>query len=247
MEMNPSVKKALSITKTVLVWLIVAFAVFMMIFTIISVATFDKKDRGIFGTKIFIVKTDSMSATDFSAGDLIFCKNVDPATLQEGDIITFQSLNSDSYGEIITHKIRRLTTDENGSPAFITYGTTTDTDDIAPVTYSFVLGKYSGKLKGVGKFFTFLKTTPGYIVCILIPFLTLILVQGINSIRLFRSYKKEQQAELEAEKQEIEAERLESKRMMEELIALRAQLNGNMPQTAEESSASAVVPDGKQE
>ena len=33
------------------------------------------------------------------------------------------------------------------------------------VTYSFVLGKYQTKLPGVGQFFRFFKTTPGYIVC----------------------------------------------------------------------------------
>ena len=70
-----------------------------------------------------------------------------------------------------------------------------------------LLGKYQTKLPGVGKFFQFLKTTPGYIVCIFLPFLILILMQGINSIRLFRKYKKEQQDELQAEKDKIEADR----------------------------------------
>ena len=60
----------------------------------------------------------------------------------------------------MTHKIRSLTTDADGQPAFITYGTTTDTDDEMPVTYPYVLGKYEKCLSGVGNFFQFLKTTP---------------------------------------------------------------------------------------
>ena len=56
-------------------------------------------------------------------------QEVDPATLQAGDIITFQSTNPASYGESITHKIRALTTDASGNPGFITYGTTTGVDD----------------------------------------------------------------------------------------------------------------------
>ena len=74
-------KKALQITKTVLVWIVVAIAVGMMIFTLISVSTFDKTDRNIFGFKFFIVTSDSMSATDFDAGDIAISKNIDPKTL----------------------------------------------------------------------------------------------------------------------------------------------------------------------
>ena len=230
-------KKALHIVKSIVVWLVVALAVCMMIFTIVSVNTFDRTDRSLFGYKTFIVLSDSMSATDFSAGDLVLSKEFDPATLQAGDIISFQSTDPDNYGEVVTHKIRELTTDENGNPGFVTYGTTTDTNDENIVTYDFVLGKYQTKLPGVGTFFQFLKTTPGYIVCIFLPFLLLILVQGFNSIRLFRRYKQEQLAELEAqreqekaelaaERERLEAQRQESQKMMAELMQLKKELTG---------------------
>ena len=217
-------KKALQITKTVAVWLVVAIAVGMMIFTLISVNTFDQTDRNIFGFKFFIVTSDSMSATDFDAGDIAISKNVDPQTLREGDIITFLSQDSNSFGEVITHKIRRLTTDANGRPGFVTYGTTTDTDDESIVTHEYVVGKYVGRIPNVGSFFMFLKTTPGYILCILLPFLLLIFSQGLNCIRLFRQYKKEQMDEMKVEREKIEQERAESQRMMAELLELKAQL-----------------------
>ena len=163
-------KKTLQVTKNVLVWLVVAIAVGMMIFTLISVSTFDKTDRNIFGFKFFIVTSDSMAATDFDAGDIAISKNVDPKTLKEGDIITFLSQDHDNFGEVVTHKIRRLTTDANGRPGFVTYGTTTDTDDRTVVTHEYVVGQYVGRIPKVGSFFMFLKTTPGYILCILLPF-----------------------------------------------------------------------------
>lgn len=97
-----------------------------MIFTIVSVNIFDRNDRSIFGCKAFIVLSDSMSKTDFKAGDIIVLKVVDPSALQVDDIISFQSTDENSYGEIITHKIRKLTKDENGNPGFITYGTVND-------------------------------------------------------------------------------------------------------------------------
>jgi signal peptidase len=217
-------KKALQIIKTVLAWLVVAVAIGMMIFTLISVSTFDKTERNLFGFKFFIVTSDSMSATDFDAGDIAISKNVDPKTLKEGDIITFLSQDPDNFGEVITHKIRRLTTDANGRPGFVTYGTTTDTDDRTVVTHEYVVGQYIGRIPKVGSFFQFLKTTPGYIICILVPFLLLILSQGLNCVRLFRQYKKEQMEEMKAERAKIEEERAESQRMMAELMELKAQL-----------------------
>lgn len=217
-------KKVLNIAKTVLVWLVVAFAVFMMVFTVFSVATFNRNDRSIFGYKLYIVNSDSMAATDFQAGSLIFVKEVDPATLQEGDIIAYMSQNTHNFGQTVTHKIRKLTTDAQGAPGFVTYGTTTNTDDEAIVTYPYVLGKYESNIPGLGTFFNFLKTTTGYFVCIFIPFMLIILYEAIRFFQLFRKYKKEQMDQLQAEKDQLAAEREENARMLEELKALKAQL-----------------------
>lgn len=217
-------KRALNIIKKVLVGLVIASAVLMMIFTVVSVTTFDRNDRGLFGFKFFVVQTDSMAATDFDAGDIAIAKTVDPQTLKEGDIITFVSRSKESWGETVTHKIRRLTKDVDGNPGFVTYGTTTGADDDTMVSYTDIVGKYIGHIPGVGAFFLFLKTTPGYIVCIFTPFLILILYHGINVIRLFRKYKKEQSDALEEERKQIEEERKQSAEMMQQLQELREQL-----------------------
>lgn len=217
-------KKAINIIKNTIVWLIVLLAISMMIFTVISVTTFNRNDRQLFGYKMYIVNSDSMAATDFNAGSLILVKEVDPATLQEGDIITFMSQNTSSFGETITHKIRKLTTDAEGNPGFVTYGTTTDTDDETIVTYPYVLGKYENNIPGLGMFFNFLKTTPGYFVCIFTPFMLIIVYEGAKFFDLFRRYRKEQMEEMEAERAKIAAEKEENAKMLEELRALKAQL-----------------------
>ena len=222
-------KKALSIIKTTIVWLVVLLAVSMMIFTVVSVTTFNRNDRALFGYKMFIVNSDSMAATDFDAGDLILVKEVDPSTLAVGDIITYMSQNSESFGEAITHKIRKLTTDAEGNPGFITYGTTTNTDDEAIVTYPYILGKYQSHIPGLGTFFNFLKTTPGYFVCIFTPFMLIIIYEGVKFFTLFRRYRKEQLEEMQAERDKIEEERAANAKMLEELQALKAQLEGNQP------------------
>ena len=234
--------KVLKIIRSVVVWILVALAVGMMVFTIISVSTFDRADRNLFGYKAFIILSDSMSKTDFSAGDLALVKDVDPSTLKEGDIISYISQNPENFGATVTHKIRRLTTDENGQPGFITYGTTTDTDDALVVTYPYVLGKYQTRIPKVGVFFQFLKTTPGYVVCILMPFLILILLEGVRCIRLFRQYKAEQQAVLQAERDKIEADRAETQKMMQELLKLKAEMQGDQSIEGENNSADSENP-----
>ncbi len=217
-------KKVLNIISGIFVWLVVAFTIFMMVFTIISVTTFDQNNRSLLGFKAFIVQSDSMSATDFDAGDIVLIKEVDPAVLEEGDIIAFISSNPENYGGTVTHKIRRLTTDKNGNPGFVTYGTTTDTDDQTIVTYASILGRYEGRIPKVGYFFQFLKTPLGYICCILVPFGLVILYQALNCVRLFRKYKSEQMNEMKAEREKLEAERKQTAEMMQELMILKAQL-----------------------
>jgi signal peptidase len=227
------IKKILHILQMIVSNALMVLAICVMIFTIVSVTTLDQEDRKIFGYQAYIVLSDSMSATDFKAGDVVFIKEVDPSTLQAGDIIAYESRNEESYGETVTHKIRRLTVDEEKNPGFITYGTTTDTDDKEVVLYEDVKGKYTMSVPMVGRFFHFLKTTQGYICMILLPFLLLIGSQIVNIVQLVSSYKEQQKEEIAKEKEAIQKERVENEKALAELKALRAQLESTKTQDAE--------------
>lgn len=239
-------KKILNIFVKIITWLLIAFTVFMMIFTIFTVATVDKNDRNFFGLRFYIVKTDSMSKSDlnadldvhFNAGDIILVKEVkNVSKLEAGDIISFVSTNSDSYFETITHMIREVKKTEEGKViGYVTYGTNTDTNDEALVEPEYVLGKYTGKLPGLGNFFAFVKSTPGYILCILVPFLILILYNGVNVIVLFRRYKAEQTEAMEAERAAIAEERKQNEEMLRELQALKDQLSQQKSQENKDES-----------
>ena len=232
--MNNTLKKILNIALKCVTWLLVAFTVVMMIFTIVSTLTFNRNDRSLFGMRFYIVVSDSMSPSEnnkddkihFNAGDIVLIKNVDDVTaLQPGDVIAFVSQNEVSFGETVTHMIReRRTTTDGKLIGYVTYGTNTGDIDKTIVEPEYVIGQYTGKLPKVGYFFQFLKTTPGYIVCILVPFLLLILYQGINTVRLFKRYKREQMEEMQEERAKIDEERKQSADMMRELQLLREQL-----------------------
>ena len=234
--MNSTVKKILNIAEKVLSWILVAFTVCMVIFTIITVTTVDKDDQNIFGYQFRIVLSDSMSKSEnnkdmkvhFSAGDIIIVDMLEPEEkrkLQEGDIVTFWSYEHNGF---VTHMIRSVEKDSNGRlKGYVTFGTNTGVNDEALLEPDWATATYVGKIPFIGHFFSFLKTTPGYIICILIPFLLLILYNLANVIKLFRKYKKEQTDAIAAERQQIEDERAENQRMMAELLELKAQLMKN--------------------
>ncbi|MBR2343222.1 MAG: signal peptidase I [Clostridia bacterium] len=234
--------KALDVIKKILSCILIVFTVCMMVFTLFSTLTFDKNERELFGIRFYVVLSDSMSKSDknkddkvhFNAGDIVIIKSVDdPTTLEAGEIIAFVSQNKDSIGKTVTHRIREVKRNSRGELlGYVTYGTNTDTNDEATVEPAYVLGTYAGKIPLVGHFFNFLKTTPGYIVCILVPFLLLIIWQGVNTVKLFRQYKQEQVADIEAERRELAKQREESEKMLRELQALKEQLAkqaGNTP------------------
>ena len=235
-ETSKPKKSPLSIIVTVLTWMVVAFAVFVMIFTIVSMNVVGKNEAEIFGHRFYIVKTDSMSLSEnnkdmdvhINAGDMIIVKTPTDAErykLEAGEIITFISKNEDTYGEPVTHMILQREYDENGKfIGYTTFGTNTGEADKVVVEPDYILGTYVSVIPVLGHFFAFLKTVPGYIVCILIPFLLLIIYQGVNCIRLFRRYKKEQMDEMQAERDQIEEERKASAEMLKELQALKEQL-----------------------
>ena len=226
-------KKGLSIAGRVLTVLLLVFAVFVMVFTVISVNTVGKADADFLGFKPNIVLSDSMQDT-FAVGDLEISKKADPATLAAGDIITFRSIDPANYGSVVTHKIREVTTYEGGL-AFVTYGTTTGVDDAYPVPADRVLGKYVFRLPKMGYFFEFLTTPAGYVTMILLPFLVLIGLQAVRFVRLARQYRAEQREEAAAQQAQLEEEQRKNQEMREELDRLRAQLSGDAPDSRAEA------------
>lgn len=228
--MTSKTKKALKITGNVLTGIVAVLVVVMTVLTVFSMVFNRDGTASVFGVQAYVVQSDSMTP-EFAAGDVIFSEEVNPEELVAGDIITFISRDSASYGQTITHCIREVTT-HNGKLAFITYGIATGVDDGTPAVASDVLGRYTFRIAGLGSFFEFLKSVPGYIVCILLPFLVIIGLQIANIVSAVRAARAEKAAAAAAERSRVEA-------LEEEVARLRAQVGGAsadgqvLPQTAE--------------
>ena len=170
-------------TINVFAWLSFVLAIVITILTF--GASFSGSDNGkaIFGHKLLIVNTDSMSKSPlseneeifFNAGDLIVIKTAEQTTsFKQGDVITFISSSQESFGKTLTHKIREVKISDGQVVGYITYGINTGTNDTAMVPVDNVIGVYSFKLPHVGKIFSFLKTPQGYYLSLLIPVILLI-------------------------------------------------------------------------
>lgn len=214
-------KKVLNIIEKIVTAIIVAFTVFVMIFTIISFNTVGK-DRMLFGYKPYIVLSDSMSGV-FDVGDIVVSKQTDVSELKEGDIISFRSIDPNNYDTVVTHKIKGETEYE-GQKAFVTYGVSTGIEDEYSVPADRIIGEYQFRLPKMGYFFQFLKTPMGYFVFIFIPFMLLIGSEAVRFLKLWKQYKAEQAAMLEEQKTIVEEQKAESEEMKEEIKRLKAQL-----------------------
>jgi signal peptidase len=152
-----------------------------------------------------IVLTDSMYP-DIAAGDLIFCRTVDPDSLTEGDVISF--FDPAGNGTVVTtHKIVEILTEEDGSRSFRTRGINNNTDDRIPVHEDKVVGIYTDfRLEGAGNVALFMQSSTGLIVCVVVPLIALI---GYDLIRrrLYDKSKGNDVAALMAELEALKAEK----------------------------------------
>lgn len=202
-------------------------AVWFMVFATISALFVDQIDRNLFGYRAFVVLSDSMSATDFSAGDIIVVKEVDAETLNNGDIITFISTDPLNYGVTVSHKIKRPAVNQYGEFGFITYSTTTGREDQTIAIAANILGKYQFRIPRLGNLFEFLRSTGGYLLLILLPFLALLTVQCVKLFRAVKSYRGEIYTGIRQEREMLALEREQTKQMIEHYELLRKQVESS--------------------
>lgn len=130
MKIPSKVKKIWDKVTTVLVALVVIFALFLM-------------GSRLLGYQVYNVVSGSMEPT-YSVGDLLYVKEVDPDSVKVGDPITFV-LNEELV--VATHRVVEV---DGENRHFYTKGDANDTADAAPVHFNNLIGvpKFSVPLLG---------------------------------------------------------------------------------------------------
>lgn len=213
-----AVKKGVTIVISILLWAVILLAA---LFAFTTLATRDQTNvSSLAGITPMIVETDSMAPT-FCAGDLIFIKKCDTASLKEGDIITFHTIIENEYA-LNTHRIDSIS-EENGMRSYTTKGDNNEIADVHVIADGDIVGKYIGKVTGLGKVMDFLSGSVGFLVVIVLPLLLFFIYQVYNLIMVSINLKKAVAVEEAKERALAEEKAAESAKTQEEAENARAE------------------------
>ena len=146
MQMSKKVKKIWDTVTTVLVALVMIFAVFLM-------------GSRLVGLQVFNVISGSMEPT-YSVGDLLYVKTVDPDSVRVGDPITFV-LNEDLA--VATHRVVAV---DSVNRQFTTKGDANESEDARPVHFNNLVGVPVFAIPLLGYVSTYIQSPPGLYVAI---------------------------------------------------------------------------------
>ena len=121
----------------------------------------------IFGIEIYGILTGSMDPA-CPTGSLVYVKSVNPESLQEKDIVTFQKGNL-----VITHRVVK---NDVQKEELITKGDANNANDIQPVAYKQIKGKVALTVPLLGYLALRLNSAAGISVCVIILALGLMLL-----------------------------------------------------------------------
>lgn len=196
-------KKVWNIISTVLVVLVVLCAVFLM-------------GSRLLGFRCFNIVSPSMEP-NYSVGDLIYVKQVNPESIKEGDVITF-IVNEDLV--VGTHRVVRVDRDNKH---FYTKGDANEVQDGEPVHYNNVIGVPQFSIPKLGYVSDFIQNPPGTYIALVFG-IGLVLVVFMPD--LLRKKKKEDESAADATEQQPEESEMEAEnqRLKEELEKLKAEM-----------------------
>lgn len=146
MQMPKKIKKIWDTVTSVLVILVVVFAVFLM-------------GSRLVGLQVYNVISGSMEPT-YSVGDLLYVKTVDPDSVKVGDPITFV-LNEDLV--VATHRVVSIDAENR---RFITKGDANETEDASPVHFNNLVGVPVFVIPLLGYVSAYIQSPPGMYVAI---------------------------------------------------------------------------------
>ncbi|MFP4478763.1 MAG: signal peptidase I [Candidatus Izemoplasmatales bacterium] len=210
-----TLKKVLNIAFYVVLAIVFIYAMF---------ALFSKKDENQFsflGITSLAVQSDSMKP-EFEEGDLIFIRrNFDPADLEIGDVITYKTFEITDEGTVEyynTHRIVEEPSIVGDRYYFITSGDNTSADDRYGVFEEDISGVWTGNSwSNFGGFVdgitTFLKSSLGFFLLIVIPALAFLVYEVIRFVKIYSDYNYKKQTADRVKMQEDALE--EAKRQLE--------------------------------
>ena len=180
-----ALKRGATILVSMILWAVILLAA---LFAFTTLATRDNNHvANLAGFTPLSVMSDSMSPT-FNAGDLIIIRKCTPATLEEGDIITFHAIINNEFA-LNTHRIAEIQ-NQNGARSYVTKGDNNVIADTHIIADGDIVGKYVGRLPYFGKVVQFLSSSTGFLLVIVLPLLLFFVYQVYHLITVSIDLKK---------------------------------------------------------
>lgn len=175
--------KLLTVIGTVLCLILLPVLIINCILIVKSYISQEVPDVG--GYLPLIVLTDSMYPV-IESGDLIICHTAEPEEIQVGDVIAFFD-PAGNGSTIVTHRVTEVTED-----GWRTKGDNNNAEDRLTVRHHDLVARYNGtRIAGAGNVALFMQTTPGLVVCVVLPLLVLVGYDAIRRRRYEEASKKD--------------------------------------------------------
>ena len=210
-EITSLKQKILTVLGTVLCILLIP--ILLINLTLIAKSFMDPEEvPSIGGALPLIVLTDSMYP-EIASGDLIICHTVEAEDVKVKDVIAFFD-PAGNGSSIVTHRVIEVY-EEEGVLYFRTQGDNNNTEDRLPVPEENLVGVYQMRIPGAGHVAMFMQSTPGLILCVVLP---IVLFVGYDMIRrrIYEKNKKEDTDALLAELEALRAEKAAKEKAEEE-------------------------------
>lgn len=146
MKLSPKLKKIWDVVSAILVTVIVIFAILLM-------------GARVAGLQVYNVISGSMEP-EYSVGDLIYVKSVDPDSVKVNDVITFV-LNENLV--VATHRVVAIDPEQR---LFTTKGDMNETVDATPVHFNNLIGVPVFHIPLLGYVSDFIQHPPGTYIAI---------------------------------------------------------------------------------
>lgn len=169
--------KTFQIIYTIIKVFVVAMLSIYLLFVIVQRFT---NNSSILGYRVFTIATGSMEPV-YNIDDVILVKDTDPSTLKKGDDIAYLGNRDAVKGLIVTHRIIRIETFNDGKVHYTLKGVNNKYEDPS-ITADQILGKVVGKLPVVNFINHVVKNIYGFFFLVFCPLVLVIFLEIADTI-----------------------------------------------------------------
>lgn len=168
---------------TIFVLLIICIA--FLVYYFVAIKIYTSKGSGYEPAfSIYMVVTPSMRPNINPYDVVIDVKVKDPEDIEINDVITFYSSIPGVKGGTITHRVIGISKDTEGNYKFRTKGDYNLVDDGVDVEFDKIVGKVAIRIPKLGRVQTFVASKTGWLICILIPALYVIVKDILKILKV---------------------------------------------------------------